>query len=60
MEDIIDADYSHSKRVCQDSEIKNLGEYRRMHVQGKTILLANIFNGNILASNDLIRIRSFN
>ena len=26
-EDITDADYMHTKRVCQDFEIKNLGEY---------------------------------
>ena len=25
MEDITDADYMHSKRVCKDFEIKNLG-----------------------------------
>ena len=28
MEDITDADYTHTKRVCKDFEIKNLGEYR--------------------------------
>ena len=28
MEDIIDADYMHAKRVCKDFEIKHLGEYR--------------------------------
>ena len=26
MEDITDADYMHSKRVCKDFEIKNLAE----------------------------------
>ena len=26
MEDIIDADYAHAKRVSKESEIKNLGE----------------------------------
>ena len=25
MEDVIDADYAHPKRVCKDFEIKNLG-----------------------------------
>ena len=28
MEDITDADYAHVKRVREDFEIKNLGEYR--------------------------------
>ena len=27
MEDIIDADYRHTKRVCKDSETKKTGEY---------------------------------
>ena len=28
MEDITDADYMHAKRVCEDFEIKHLGEYK--------------------------------
>ena len=27
MEDIIDEDYAHEKRVCKDFEVKNLGKY---------------------------------
>ena len=27
MEDITDADYMYTKRICQDFEIKNIGEY---------------------------------
>ena len=27
MDDITDADYAHAKRVCEDFEIKHLGEY---------------------------------
>ena len=27
MEDITDADYAHTKKVCKDSEIRNLGEH---------------------------------
>ena len=27
VEDINDADYAHTKSVCKDFEIKNLGEY---------------------------------
>ena len=42
MEDIIDADYAHAKRFCEDFEIKNLGKQHDSHVQRET-LLANIF-----------------
>ena len=42
MEFITDADYTHAKRVCQDIEIKNLGEYHEFHVQSDTLLLAGI------------------
>ena len=34
MEDITDVDYVHTKRVCKDFEIKNLGEYH-LYVQSK-------------------------
>ena len=43
MEDITDADYAHTKRVCKDFEIKNLGEYHDLYVQSNTLLLADIF-----------------
>ena len=43
MEDITDADYAHSKRVCKDFEIKNLGEYHDLYVQSDTLLLADAF-----------------
>ena len=32
MEDNTDADYPHVKRVCEDFEIKKLGEYHDLHV----------------------------
>ena len=32
MEDINDADYAHSKRVCKIFEIKNLGEYHDFYI----------------------------
>ena len=32
MEEIIDADYMHGKRVCKDLEIKNLGEYHYLYL----------------------------
>ena len=47
MEDIADADYAHAKRVYKDFEIKNLGEYHDLYVQGDTLLLADVF-GNFV------------
>ena len=47
MEDITDADYAHTKRVCKDFEIKNLGEYYNLYVQSNTILLADVFKNFI-------------
>ena len=32
MEYITDADYPHTKRVCKDSEMKNLREYHDLYV----------------------------
>ena len=43
MEDITNADYAHSKRVCGDFEINNLGEYHDLYVQSDTLLLADVF-----------------
>ena len=43
MEDMTDADYAHAKIVCEDFEIKNLGEYHDLYVQGDTLLLADVF-----------------
>ena len=43
MKDITDTDYTSAKRVCKDSEIKNLGEYHDFHVQSSTLLLADVF-----------------
>ena len=40
MEDITDADYPDTKRVCKDFEIKYLGEYHDLYVQSDTLLLA--------------------
>ena len=49
MEDINDADYAHSKRVCKLFEIKNLGEYHDFYIQRKTLLLPDVFeeSGNM-------------
>ena len=43
MEDITDADYTHIRRVCKDSEIQNLREHHDLYVQGDTLLLADVF-----------------
>ena len=42
MEDIIDADYMHAKKVCKDFE-KKLGEYHDLHVKCDTLSSADIF-----------------
>ena len=39
MEDVTDAGYAHSKRVCKDLEIKTLREYHDLYVQSHTLLL---------------------
>ena len=44
MEDITDADYGHTKRVCKDFEKKKkLGEYHDLYVQNDTLLLTDAF-----------------
>ena len=43
MEDITAADYMHLKRLCKNFEIKRLGEYHDLYVQGDTLLLAPVF-----------------
>ena len=42
MEDITDADYAQTKTVCKDFEIKNLGQYHDLYIQGNTLLLADL------------------
>ena len=36
MEDITDADYMHAKRVCEDFEIKGLGENHDLYLKYDT------------------------
>ena len=43
MEDITEADCAHTKKVCKDFEIKNLGEYHDLYLQSDTLLLADVF-----------------
>ena len=43
MEDITDAHQGHTKRVCKDFEIKNLGEYHDLYFQSDGLLLPDVF-----------------
>ena len=43
MEDITDAVYMYTKRVCQDFEIKNLGDYHDLYLKSDKLLLTNVF-----------------
>ena len=43
MEDITDADGSHSKRICKDFETKNLGESHDLYFQSIKLLLVDLF-----------------
>ena len=43
MEDIPDADYADTKRVCKDFDFKSLRDYRDLYVQSDTLLLADVF-----------------
>ena len=43
MEDNINADYAHAKKVCKDFEIKNIGEYHDLYVQSDILLLVDVF-----------------
>ena len=43
MEDITDADYTHTKRVSKDFERKILGEYHDLYVQSDALLLDDVF-----------------
>ena len=43
MEDIIDADYMHSKKVCTEFEITNLGQYHDLYLESDTLLLPGFF-----------------
>ena len=40
IEEIADTDYNHTKTVCKDFEIKNLGKYHNLYLKNNTLLLA--------------------
>ena len=42
MEDIADARYMHARRVCNNFEIKNLGEYYDLYLKSDTLLLGDV------------------
>ena len=43
VEGIANADYIHTKRACQDFEIKVLNKYHDLYVQSNTLFLSNVF-----------------
>ena len=43
MDDITETDYMHTKKVCKDFEIKNLGEYHDLYLKGETLFFAIVF-----------------
>ena len=47
IEDITDADCAHAKIVCNNFEIKNLGEYHDLYIQSDTLLVADVFENFI-------------
>ena len=42
-EDINDKDYGHAQKVFEETNLKNLGDYHDLYVQGDTLLLADNF-----------------
>ena len=44
MEDITDADWKHSKRVCKSFKRNSLGEHYDLYAHGDTLLLTDVFN----------------
>ena len=42
MEDIADARYMHARGVCNDFEIKDLGEYYDLYLKSDTLLLGDV------------------
>ena len=47
LEDIIDEDYIHAKKVFKEFKLKNLGDRHDLYVQSDTLLLADVFENFI-------------
>ena len=43
MENIIEVDYRHAKRVLKNHNNKNLGDYHDFYVKSDTLLIADVF-----------------
>ena len=43
IEDITDAEHVHTKEVCNNFSIKDLGEYHDLYAQSAKLLLADVF-----------------
>ena len=43
MEDITGVNYTHTKRVCENFEIKNVAEYYDLFLQSNKLLLTGVF-----------------
>ena len=43
LEDVTDKDYTHAKKVFEEFQLKNLGDYHDLFVQTDTLLLAGVF-----------------
>ena len=42
MDDITDSDYIHTKTVCKDFEIKDLGEYHNLYFKNDGLFLPDV------------------
>ena len=43
LEDITDKYYTHAQKVFEEFQLKNLGDYHDLYLQGDTLLLADVF-----------------
>ena len=57
LENITDEDYAHIQKVWEVFEIKKLGEYHDLYVQGDALLLADVFENFSLFKNKNGKIR---